>query len=261
MMLCTPIKDLSKIKEDKYLFELKKDGVRCLIMFDGTNLKMVNRRKADITNRYPEVAKSLKVSLKEYVKEFEVKLVTLDGELCCKDFNTLMSREHLTDNFKIGLMSKKYPATYYAFDILCLDKITADIGLLNRKKMLYNFQENNNFKVLEWYRDLETTLKLMKEQNEEGIILKEIDSKYEFDVRSDKWLKMKKRVEKIVDFNSYEMNIDNSLTLTNGFHRVKCNDMSVRGLIDEYGSVKAEVEGLEFTEKGHIRMPVIKRLV
>ena len=70
--------------------------------------------------------------------------------------------------------------------------------------------------------DLKTAKEMFK--HEEGIILKEKNSLYEFK-RSNKWLKFKKRVEKVIRFTDYEDNKDGSITLLDGFHRTKCNDL------------------------------------
>lgn len=263
MMLCNTIKDLSKIKEDKYIYEPKKDGTRCLVIFDAENgLILFNRKGMNITYRYPEVYESIKISLREYAKKTLTTLISLDGEICCKDFSTLLSREHLIDNFKIKLMAKKYPCCFYAFDVLCLDENVRTLPLMKRKELLDSFkpyQKTGNFEVLPYLNDLNRALELWK--NEEGIILKEKNSIYEFEVRSDKWLKFKKRVEKLIRFYKYEINKDRSITLTDNFNRIKCNDLIAKTKIDTYGYIDVEVEGLEFNESGLIRMPILKRIV
>jgi|TARA_R100000501_G_C2628238_1_gene122436 ATP-dependent DNA ligase len=255
-MLCNSIKDLSKIDESKYIYEIKKDGTRVwLYCLHNKIVRAENRRGTDILYKYPEL-KCLKISLNSGV---------LDGELCCKDFSALMSREHLKDQFKINLGSKINPATFYAFDILDFNgKIMGNMPLLERKEYLNKLHKytlfTDNFRILQTYYDLDLILKIMKETNAEGIILKEKNSLY-VNERSSSWLKFKKHIERNVSFNSYEENPDNSITLTNGFNRVKCCDPRAKQLVELNGRVLCEITGLEITEKGHIRMPVLKRII
>jgi ATP-dependent DNA ligase len=258
VMLCETIKDLSKIDTKKYVFELKKDGTRIFLYFEkGKIVKALNRRDVDILKNYPEL-QNLKISSFTGV---------IDGELCCEDFTTLMSREHLNDKFKISLASKSNPATFYAFDILDYNgTITGNMNLLKRKGYLLKLEKysNENFRILNWWFDLDLALRIMKEQKAEGLILKKINSLYA-DGRSNSWLKYKKRVEKVIRFDNAEINSDDSLTLysTRHEHRVKCNlDRKIIGkkIIDN-GYIDVEVEGLEIMESGLIRMPVLKRIL
>ena len=105
------------------------------------------------------------------------------------------------------------------------------------------------------------TLSEKEFKNEEGIIIKNKFSKYEMNTRSNSWLKYKKRVEKVIRFTDYENNKDGSVTLTDGFHRVKCNDLNAIQIFEDKKEVTAEVEGLEITKSGKIRMPILKRLI
>jgi len=260
-MLCNAIKDLSNIDESKYIYEIKKDGTRVwLYCLNNKIVRAENRRGTDILYKYPEL-KCLKISLKAGV---------LDGELCCKDFSTLLSREHLKDSFKIRLSSKKNPITFYAFDILDYNgKILGNLPLMERKKYLEKLvvSECETFRVLPYLTNLKGILNIMKETEAEGIILKEKDSVY-VNGRSNSWLKFKKRVEEVIKFDGYEENTDNSLTLTNGTYkkeksliRVKCNELNAKTLIDKYKFVNVIVEGLEITKSGKIRMPIVKEVL
>lgn len=241
--------------------ESKLDGTRAFLTIkrDSKNV-LINRRDVNIAERYPELMK-LKFDL-----PFDV---LLDGEICyfekgISNFTKLMSREHLTDKFKINLLSKQMPVTFVAFDVLYFgdfNKDTTKLKLIERKILLDSLKmyENPNFKIIPYLNDLNKAKEMFKD--EEGIILKDKNSVYEFNTRSDKWLKFKKRVEKIIRFTDYENNADGSVTLTDGFHRVKCNDLNAIQIFEGNKFVDCEVEGLEFTETGHIRMPVIKRLL
>lgn len=258
-MLCTPIKDLSKVSkyQENYIFESKKDGVRCFLAYTKSRgIALRNRDNIDITNRYPEL-QGIKFGFD----------VLLDGEIVLEknnkcDFSNLMSREHLKDVFKINLLSKKHPVKFFAFDMLfCNDKSIYGMPLHERKEMMImlNPYESPYFEVIPHSNSIDKAKEWLK--TEEGIILKRKDSTYQFNTRSTDWLKVKNHIDKLVRFYKYEVNTDRSITLTDDFHRVKCNDLLAKTRIDTYGFVDCEVTGLEFTESNHIRQPIIKRIV
>src|ERR1043165_5963211 len=41
---------------DEHLFEVKWDGIRCMAYVEGKRVRLLNRRGADMTARYPELA-------------------------------------------------------------------------------------------------------------------------------------------------------------------------------------------------------------
>ena len=221
MMLCNSVTDLKSVDERHCLFESKKDGIRASLIYARGKIRILSREHKDITEKYPELS----------VLKFPFDC-WLDGEIVYEkdgkcDFETLMSRQHTQDSFKIKLMSKNIPVVFYAFDILFRNEDSwMNDKLFDRKEQLLDLKafENVNFKLLRWVFTLNEAIEMTKD--EEGIIIKRLQSKYQMGVRSDDWLKFKKHVEKVVRFTDYEDNVDNSITLTDGFHRVKCNDLS-----------------------------------
>tara|TARA_Y100000310_G_scaffold23597_1_gene22669 strand:+ start:1643 stop:2416 length:774 start_codon:yes stop_codon:yes gene_type:complete len=255
-MLCKTFdRDLRKIYDkDRYEYSPKKDGTRCWAYFDGKGItKLINRRNYDILYKYPEL------------KKLNIKNAVIDGELCCKDFATLMSREHSQNTLRIDLMSREYPVIFYGFDILEYNgKDLTKLTLTERKEYLSIFKEfeNENFKILEYTDSLDIAMGWLKDN--EGIVLKDKNSKYEKGVRSHNWLKYKNRIRQKIKFDGYEYNKDGSLTLINGFNRVKCNKPLleiVKKDIDSKGFANCEVEGLEITANGHIRFPILQRVI
>jgi hypothetical protein len=99
-----------------YLFEVKWDGVRCLAFIDHAlpcRYRLVNRRRVDMTDRYPEFA---------FLGTLPDGTV-LDGEMAVlrdgkSDFGLLASREHSRSTLKIKVMTRKIPATFIVFDLL-----------------------------------------------------------------------------------------------------------------------------------------------
>lgn len=98
---------------DEYLFEVKWDGTRCLAFLDGSRCRLLNRRRVDMTERYPEFACFQKIA-PGAVMDGEI-VVLKDGK---PDFGLLMQREQARTPFKIRQLVRALPATYIAFDLL-----------------------------------------------------------------------------------------------------------------------------------------------
>lgn len=109
-MLATPGQPFDSAE---YLFEVKWDGTRGLAFIDEGGVRLVNRRRIDFTDRYPEFG-------------FLSKLppgTVLDGEVVVlhggkPDFDRLMAREQLRSPMKIKSSARAMPATYIVFDVL-----------------------------------------------------------------------------------------------------------------------------------------------
>ncbi|MEM2989947.1 MAG: non-homologous end-joining DNA ligase [Halobacteria archaeon] len=171
----------------QHLFEIKWDGTRT-ICFTGEKQRLQNRRLIDITKRYPEI----KVEIKK-------KSAILDGEIVIMeqgkpDFQKLQLREHLSDSFKIELLSKLYPAEYIVFDVLAIDgSEVVRKPLIKRKELLRDVLiENENVTLCDFI--LEDGIEYYNaaiSRGLEGVVAKDINSPYLVGKRSNFWLKIK----------------------------------------------------------------------
>ncbi|WP_273466982.1 hypothetical protein, partial [Methanothrix sp.] len=116
-----------------WIFEPKIDGTRCIASAQKRVL-LSNRRLADITYRYPELASALGSLQGECV---------LDGEITVfkkgiPNFRSLAERDHQNDPIRIDYLSRAMPASYVVFDILSLDKESLiHLPLKERKRILF----------------------------------------------------------------------------------------------------------------------------
>lgn len=187
---------LSEIKEpfdDKdYLFELKYDGIRALIFASPKEVVIKSRNNYDITFLYPELQ-----SIKNLVKKnciFDGEIVLLENGL--PSFLALQKRAHLKNKLKIAKEAEENPVIFMSFDILYEDKDLTNCSLLERKQKLAKYQDTEEFIKSKYI--METGKKLFKfaqKHQIEGIVAKEIHSKYETDIRTKKWLKIKNMKE------------------------------------------------------------------
>ncbi|MCH1973499.1 DNA ligase [Muricomes sp. OA1] len=173
-----------------WIYEIKLDGIRCIAYLDENGTDLRNKRDKKMLPCVPE--------LKDINRQIKKKCI-LDGELFVlrngmTDFYEIQRRALMTDPFKIQLASKKYPASFVAYDIIYdSGKMTTDLPLMERKKILQDTVVENNFISITRYVE-ENGIALFeaaKAQNLEGIVAKKIDSKYYFDKRTKNWVKCK----------------------------------------------------------------------
>lgn len=175
----------------RHIFEIKWDGTRCILFINGKNIRLQNRRLLDITDRYPE--------LHGIYKAVNAKNTILDGELIAlsegkPDFKKLQQREHISDPFKIRILSREIPITYIVFDLLYLnDKRYTDAPLLYRKDLLAKILLESPLIIESQYisENGKSFFRKTIEQGLEGIMAKSIHSPYLIGKRSRYWLKIK----------------------------------------------------------------------
>jgi ATP-dependent DNA ligase len=100
---------------EDYLFEVKWDGVRCLVHAEGGQVRLQSRQLTDLTGQFPELAGV--AGLPEGT--------VLDGELVLLDNGLpirgeVLSRLSVRDAFRTRLLGDRCPTTYIAFDLLYL---------------------------------------------------------------------------------------------------------------------------------------------
>jgi DNA ligase-1 len=172
-----------------WIIEPKYDGERIIAVRSGDEISLWTRRNIQASYKFPEIVEALKNNIDgtEWI---------LDGEMTVAGgFRQLLNR-NVEDRFKIGLLSRKNPATYNIFDIILHGKEhLLKIPLIERKGILIKvvhpddrieivpFQEISNIE--------EQFLNYLK-NGFEGAVIKNSYSKYEPGRRSDQWLKIKK---------------------------------------------------------------------
>lgn len=192
-MLATPGKPFDS---DEHLFEVKWDGTRGLAFIEDGSCRLVNRRRIDFTDRYPEFG---------FLSRLPSGTV-LDGEVVVlsggkPDFDRLMAREQLRTPMKIKSSARAMPATYIVFDVL-YEGFTPlmDQPLAERRQHLKALVEACGDKHLVLSEGVvgrgmaffDEAVKL----DLEGVVAKRLDSRYLPGKRTPAWVKIK-RFERI----------------------------------------------------------------
>lgn len=173
-----------------YIYELKLDGIRCLAYIDKDSIELRNKRNLLVSSIYPE--------LKDIYKQVKKKCI-LDGEIIIiKDgkpnFQEIQRRALMSNKFRIELASSKYPVSFVAYDILYYsNQQVIDKRLMERKILLEKtIKENERLSISRYIEEKGIDLyNLTVEENLEGIVAKQKNSKYYFDKKTKDWVKIK----------------------------------------------------------------------
>ena len=177
---------------DDYLFEVKWDGTRTLAFVEKETHRLVNRRKVEMNDRYPELA---------FLKELPSGTV-LDGEIVVlqngkPSFQLLMSREQARSPLKIRGLARNLPATFIVFDLLYLDyRNLMDEPLSARRDRLGTLVKacNNPHFVLSdgVVGNGKSFFTQVCEMGMEGVVAKRLRSRYLPGQRTEAWIKIKR---------------------------------------------------------------------
>ena len=192
------------------IYELKYDGIRVLIYVSPNYFKIISRNKKDITYLFPEL---------QTIKEIVNNKCIFDGEIICFDngkisFSKLQERISLKNKNKINTSSIVNKATFICFDIIYKDSNLTNLKLIERKKILNKYNDTNEF-IKSFYiiKNGQKLFQQIKKLNLEGIVCKNINSKYEIGVRSDSWIKVKNYKSKYFYIGGFSY-YDNSYVFT-----------------------------------------------
>ncbi|EAR99063.1 ATP-dependent DNA ligase (macronuclear) [Tetrahymena thermophila SB210] len=188
------------LKGKNYLVETKFDGERIQCHVSPESLMFFTRNSNNYTNIYERMIEHVRRSLKDAVHS-----CILDGEMVVVNkitgqrvqfgLNKTVAMEREDDELCI---------CYKIFDILYLktkdnkEYALTEYTLQYRKKILENLIDNQQDRVEvifgREYSDINDILTEFNEaihRNDEGIVIKQLDTLYYPDDRSDKWIKMK----------------------------------------------------------------------
>jgi len=180
-----------------WIFEPKIDGTRCIASAKKRVL-LSNRRLADVTYRYPELASALGSLRVECV---------LDGEITVfkkgiPSFRSLAERDHQNDPIKIDYLSRAMPASYVVFDILSLDgESLIHLPLKERKRILFReleaeLKDSETLTLIDSFPENgEDYFQAALKMGIEGVVGKRLESLYLPGIRSQDWVKIKKSLK------------------------------------------------------------------
>lgn len=166
--------------DDRYIVEWKQDGWRMLLIKWNGKLKLFSRHRNEFTSVFKEF-QDLNIPDNTIL---DCELISVDSEGKC-DFETLQ-KEYRSKN-------RSQKIVLVAFDIIFYkNQDLRRLPLLERKNLLKHYIEESDQLAISRYVDGSNTVEyfeLIKQQDLEGIVMKEKGSFYE-SRRSTKWLKV-----------------------------------------------------------------------
>lgn len=281
-------------EDEKYLYEMKWDGERCIAYLDPTGeTELRNKRQVRMLPKVPELA--------EIHRQVKNRCI-LDGELMClvggkPNFEAIQRRSLMSNRYKIELEAQRFPATYVAFDCLYYDGEDLTMQpLTERKKILEKAVTESPRLAVSRVFDAGQALALFqiaKEQGLEGIVAKRKDSLYFQGTRTRTWLKMKNMMDDDFVVCGYIFKESHMISLVLGqyhneklvykghvtlgvggaaFSQIKAQPRAICppfGVTEEHGNEDAVwieptlvcvVEFMHRTKNGGMRQPVFKGL-
>ncbi len=196
-MQLTPIIPFEPMSTDtipqgnQWMAQIKWDGVRILTYYDGKVVRLFNRRLNERTNHYPEL---------QNINHFcNADSVILDGEIIAlgpngkPSFHEVMRRDGLRRLEKVSQVQSQVPISYMIFDIVFHNGEWVNHQSLQwRLELLQKIiKSNETVQLVTSYENSEHLFQIIKEQEMEGIVIKDKESKYIIGGKNNHWQKRK----------------------------------------------------------------------
>lgn len=177
--------------DPRFVYELKYDGYRLLVVVENGTCRLVYRRGSLATDLYPEIARA--------ASALPFPRLVLDGELVCLDenarpsFSRLQQRSQLRRTADIATAAVRLPATLQTFDLIAFDDFDLrSLPLVERKRLLREVLPRAG--PLRYVDHIEEVglpfFQEVQRMGLEGVMAKRAESRYR-PGRSRDWLKLK----------------------------------------------------------------------
>ncbi len=193
-MLASPIESRSVEDYSTYVAEEKFDGMRCQLHVSGDKVQIYSRDLNEITHSFPEIV--------AFFANRELPELVLDGEICVYKDDTILPFQLLQKRMGLKKPSKKvldqYPCLLISYDVLFYkNEPVFDLNLTERRELLQKISEDYNLPIttqqeINSKEHIEELFDLALAHGNEGLMLKQKDSTYEYGQRRKAWLKVKK---------------------------------------------------------------------
>ncbi len=120
---------------DRWLFEPKWDGFRCLVFRDGERIELQSRKLRPLARYFPELLDPLRAALpRRCVVDGEIVVAHTGGRGL--DFDALLQRIHPAKS-RVERLAAETPSAFIAFDLLAVgDRSLLDLPMLDRRAAL-----------------------------------------------------------------------------------------------------------------------------
>ncbi|MGZ5550951.1 MAG: ATP-dependent DNA ligase [Nitrososphaeraceae archaeon] len=179
-------------------FEYKLDGERVQIHKDESEVQLFSRSLEKITHHYPDIVEVIKkFSIHKCILEAEIVPLDLESKKI-QPFQELMHRKR---KYNINDIVLKYPIKVHLFDILYLEgKDLTQYEYTKRRAILESIVKKNKNDIIQVVQQIvssklnqiENFFSKAEDDGCEGLMLKQLNSKYRAGAREFLWMKLKK---------------------------------------------------------------------
>lgn len=195
-MLAAPYDKDTDTDLSEYHAEEKFDGMRCQLHVKNGHVELYSRDLNLISSSFPELVGLFSDKSRNGMPD-----VLLDGEICVFTNNTIQPFQWLQKRMGVKKPSQKlltdFPVVFVAFDLLFLNGKTMFKTPLNERLDLLNDLSNTydlrrvTRHTIRTSKDVQRLFQSAISHGNEGLILKNSRSLYEFGQRKRTWLKVK----------------------------------------------------------------------
>jgi bifunctional non-homologous end joining protein LigD len=166
---------------ERWLYEVKLDGYRALIVKDGARVRLVSRNEKDLTSAYPSaVSAATRINADAAVVDGEIVAVDAQGR---PSFQALQHRG----------AHPGHAVVFYAFDLLHLDgRDLTGLPLDERRGRLPDLLARSGVLLSQELPGTAAQVTAaVRQLGLEGVIAKRRDSRYDAEQRTGAWVKLK----------------------------------------------------------------------
>jgi len=175
---------------EKWIHQIKWDGVRLLAYNDGKGTELYNRKRRERTGHYPELADGSFCRAASFITDGEVIALGPDGK---PSFHEVMRRDGIRNMERVNEMRKAVPVMYMIFDLLYADGAwLTELPLADRQRIMEDLiVPGEHVRLAASYPDGEALFDAVRRQNMEGIVCKDLSGAYAIGGKDGRWVKVK----------------------------------------------------------------------
>ncbi|WP_019534754.1 RNA ligase family protein [Paenibacillus ginsengihumi] len=201
-----PVSRTSVPEGEQWIHQVKWDGVRILTYYDGSEVRLFNRKRNERTVNYPELQ-----DIRSYCS---AESVILDGEMIAlgangkPSFHEVMKRDGIRRAERVKTAAKLVPVAYMVFDVLYYNGAwVTERTLKERNELLKSIlKPERRVQLVPSFADGEALFRLMKEQGMEGIVSKNANSSYALNGKDERWVKVKNYGDLLAVIGGFTLN-------------------------------------------------------
>ncbi len=192
-MLASAIETRSVDNYDAYLAEEKFDGMRAQVHVSHQKVTLYSRDLNELSQTFPEIP--------TFFLSRKTPSMVMDGEICVYKDDIIQPFQLLQKRMGVKkpdrLLLRQYPVLFISYDLLYLDgNPLFDRTLMERRKQLLEVAENHEIPYTSQYsvesqKDVDRLFQRAVDHGNEGLMLKDKESVYEYGKRGKSWLKVK----------------------------------------------------------------------